>query len=158
MTQFDFTITHISGECKSFLLTDLLSRLNLSGENTVLSLGKNMRQPLLFFHQLCTGKLDAVDFNQGQVAAIELERRVSKEQFIETVRQAQKESEQVRVLKERQKSARSKQANVEVTDDQLNALSGGEILKTEGGYFGQIRNVKKPSLRLEREKRARNLK
>jgi THO complex subunit 2 len=39
------------------------------------------------------------------------------------------------------------EANVEVTDDQLFALSGGEILKTEGGYFGQIRNVKKPSMR-----------
>ena len=40
------------------------------------------------------------------------------------------------------------EANVEVTDDQLFALSGGEMLRTEGGYFGQIRNVKKPSSRL----------
>ena len=36
----------------------------------------------------------------------------------------------------------------EVTDDQLAALAGGELLRTEGGYFGQIRNVKKPSTRL----------
>ena len=36
------------------------------------------------------------------------------------------------------------EANEEVTDDQLAALAGGELLRTEGGYFGQIRNVKKP--------------
>ena len=40
------------------------------------------------------------------------------------------------------------EANMEVTEDQLNALAGGDILKTEGGYFGLIRNVKKPSMRL----------
>ena len=40
------------------------------------------------------------------------------------------------------------EANEEVTDDQLAALAGGELLRTEGGYFGQIRNVKKPSTRL----------
>ena len=39
------------------------------------------------------------------------------------------------------------EANEEVTDDQLAALAGGELLRTEGGYFGQIRNVKKPSTR-----------
>ena len=32
--------------------------------------------------------------------------------------------------------------------DKLAALAGGELLRTEGGYFGQIRNVKKPSTRL----------
>ena len=40
------------------------------------------------------------------------------------------------------------EANMEVTDDQLFALSGGDMLRTEGGYFGQIRNVKKPTARL----------
>ncbi|KAF7282444.1 hypothetical protein GWI33_002672 [Rhynchophorus ferrugineus] len=35
------------------------------------------------------------------------------------------------------------------TMDQLNALSGGELLKGEAGYFSQIRNTKKSSLRLK---------
>nr|CAB3266946.1 THO complex subunit 2-like [Phallusia mammillata] len=37
----------------------------------------------------------------------------------------------------------------EITSDQLEALAGGEILKAEGGYFGQIRNTKKSSNRLK---------
>ncbi|ESO04771.1 hypothetical protein HELRODRAFT_191720 [Helobdella robusta] len=36
----------------------------------------------------------------------------------------------------------------EVTDDQLMAMAGGELLKQEGGYFTQVRNTKKPSSRL----------
>ncbi|XP_046852760.1 THO complex subunit 2-like [Xenia sp. Carnegie-2017] len=36
----------------------------------------------------------------------------------------------------------------EVTMDQLEALSGGEMLRAEGGWFGQIRNTKKSSQRL----------
>lgn len=37
----------------------------------------------------------------------------------------------------------------EVTEDQLNAMSGGEMLKGEAGYFSQVRNTKKSSLRLK---------
>ncbi|CAB4019215.1 Hypothetical predicted protein [Paramuricea clavata] len=36
----------------------------------------------------------------------------------------------------------------EVTMDQIEALSGGEMLRAEGGWFGQIRNTKKSSQRL----------
>lgn len=37
----------------------------------------------------------------------------------------------------------------EMTDDQLLALSGGEVLKNEGGYFNQVRNTRKSSIRLK---------
>uniref|UniRef100_A0A8C5WF72 THO complex subunit 2 n=1 Tax=Leptobrachium leishanense TaxID=445787 RepID=A0A8C5WF72_9ANUR len=37
----------------------------------------------------------------------------------------------------------------EVTMEQLEAMTGGEQLKAEGGYFGQIRNTKKSSQRLK---------
>ncbi|XP_064608579.1 THO complex subunit 2-like isoform X2 [Liolophura sinensis] len=37
----------------------------------------------------------------------------------------------------------------EITDDQLEAMSGGELLKQEGGYFSQVRNTKKSSTRLK---------
>lgn len=44
-------------------------------------------------------------------------------------------------------------AGIEVTEemtmDQLEAMTGGEQLKAEGGYFGQIRNTKKSSQRLK---------
>uniref|UniRef100_A0A4X2LDQ8 THO complex subunit 2 n=1 Tax=Vombatus ursinus TaxID=29139 RepID=A0A4X2LDQ8_VOMUR len=46
-----------------------------------------------------------------------------------------------------------KMAGIEVTEEmtveQLEALTGGEQLKAEGGYFGQIRNTKKSSQRLK---------
>lgn len=41
------------------------------------------------------------------------------------------------------------EAAEEMTPDQLNALSGGELLKGEAGYFSQVRNTKKSSLRLK---------
>ncbi|XP_060532268.1 THO complex subunit 2 isoform X2 [Cylas formicarius] len=37
----------------------------------------------------------------------------------------------------------------DLTMDQLNAMSGGELLKGEAGYFSQVRNTKKSSLRLK---------
>lgn len=37
----------------------------------------------------------------------------------------------------------------EITDDQLEAMSGGELLRQEGGYFAQVRNTKKSSTRLK---------
>nr|XP_002128581.1 THO complex subunit 2-like [Ciona intestinalis] len=45
----------------------------------------------------------------------------------------------------------------EITTDQLEALAGGEILKAEGGYFGQIRNTKKSSNRLKEALLEQNL-
>ncbi|KAL3879965.1 hypothetical protein ACJMK2_032241 [Sinanodonta woodiana] len=37
----------------------------------------------------------------------------------------------------------------EITTDQLEAMSGGELLRQEGGYFAQVRNTKKSSTRLK---------
>ncbi|KAJ8298480.1 hypothetical protein KUTeg_025011 [Tegillarca granosa] len=37
----------------------------------------------------------------------------------------------------------------EITDDQLEAMAGGELLRQEGGYFAQVRNTKKSSTRLK---------
>ncbi|KAJ8978313.1 hypothetical protein NQ317_008185 [Molorchus minor] len=37
----------------------------------------------------------------------------------------------------------------DLTMDQLNAMAGGELLKAEAGYFSQVRNTKKSSLRLK---------
>jgi len=45
----------------------------------------------------------------------------------------------------------------EVTNDQLEALHGGELLKNEAGYFGQIRNTKKSSNRLKEALVSENL-
>ncbi|XP_048243407.1 THO complex subunit 2-like [Haliotis rufescens] len=37
----------------------------------------------------------------------------------------------------------------EITNDQLEAMTGGELLRQEGGYFAQVRNTKKSSTRLK---------
>lgn len=47
----------------------------------------------------------------------------------------------------------SKMSGIEATDqmtpEQLSALSGGDLLRQEGGYFNQVRNTRKSSLRLK---------
>jgi len=52
------------------------------------------------------------------------------------------------VLKEVVQKMSGVEANDEITPSQLEALAGGELLKAEGAYFGQIRNTRKPSMRL----------
>ncbi|XP_047126503.1 THO complex subunit 2 isoform X2 [Hydra vulgaris] len=52
------------------------------------------------------------------------------------------------VLKEVVQKMSGVEANDEITPQQLDALSGGELMKSEGAYFSQIRNTRKPSLRL----------
>ncbi|XP_028517932.1 THO complex subunit 2 isoform X2 [Exaiptasia diaphana] len=52
------------------------------------------------------------------------------------------------VLKEVVQKMSGLEISEEVTMSQLEALCGGELLKAEGGYFGQIRNTKKSSQRL----------
>lgn len=53
------------------------------------------------------------------------------------------------ILKEVVQKMSGIEVSEEVTKDQLEALGGGEVLKAEGGYFGQIRNTKKSSNRLK---------
>lgn len=40
-------------------------------------------------------------------------------------------------------------ASEEMTNEQLEAMAGGELLRNEAGYFGQVRNTKKSSQRLK---------
>lgn len=49
------------------------------------------------------------------------------------------------------------EAAEEMTVDQLNAMGGGELLKVEAGYFSQVRNTKKSSLRLKEAMAEHNL-
>ncbi|KAL1505772.1 hypothetical protein ABEB36_005256 [Hypothenemus hampei] len=53
------------------------------------------------------------------------------------------------ILKEVVQKMAGVEPNEDSTMDQLNAMSGGELLKAEAGYFSQIRNTKKSSFRLK---------
>lgn len=53
------------------------------------------------------------------------------------------------ILKEVVQKMAGVEPNEDSTVDQLYAMSGGELLKGEAGYFSQIRNTKKSSLRLK---------
>ena len=61
LSEFDFEIVHTSGALKSFLLCDLLSRLNLDQEvQRTFVMGRNNRDALCYFKNLKSGKLDKV--------------------------------------------------------------------------------------------------
>lgn len=53
------------------------------------------------------------------------------------------------VLKEIVQKMTGIETSEEMTDEQLEALSGGELLRSEGGSFNQVRNIKKSTLRLK---------
>ncbi|XP_074593972.1 THO complex subunit 2-like protein [Brevipalpus obovatus] len=53
------------------------------------------------------------------------------------------------ILKEIIQKMTGIEASEEVTNDQLSAMTGGELLKAEGGYFNQVRNTRKSSVRLK---------
>ncbi|XP_037040201.1 THO complex subunit 2 isoform X2 [Bradysia coprophila] len=53
------------------------------------------------------------------------------------------------ILKEVVQKMTGIEATEEMTLEQLNAMSGGELLRSEAGYFSQVRNTKKSSLRLK---------
>lgn len=53
------------------------------------------------------------------------------------------------VLKEIVNKMAGIEATDQMTNDQLAALSGGELLRQEGGYFNQVRNTRKSSIRLK---------
>ncbi|CAH1103884.1 unnamed protein product [Psylliodes chrysocephalus] len=69
-------------------------------------------------------------------------------QFVANQLKAQK-SLDLLILKEVVQKMAGVDAAEDLTMDQLNALAGGELLKSEAGYFSQIRNTKKSSLRLK---------
>ncbi|KAG8176346.1 hypothetical protein JTE90_003307 [Oedothorax gibbosus] len=53
------------------------------------------------------------------------------------------------ILKEVVQKMAGIEATEEMTSEQLEAMTGGELLRSEGGYFNQLRNVKKSSQRLK---------
>ena len=53
------------------------------------------------------------------------------------------------VLKEIVQKMTGIETSEEMTNEQLEALSGGELLRSEGGSFNQVRNIKKSTLRLK---------
>ncbi|GFQ66742.1 THO complex subunit 2 [Trichonephila clavata] len=53
------------------------------------------------------------------------------------------------ILKEVVQKMAGIEAAEEMTAEQLEAMTGGELLRSEGGYFNQLRNVKKSSQRLK---------
>lgn len=62
------------------------------------------------------------------------------------------------ILKEVVQKMTGIEATEEMTNaDQLNAMSGGELLRAEAGYFSQVRNTKKSSLRLKDALASNNL-
>ncbi|XP_066259419.1 THO complex subunit 2 isoform X1 [Euwallacea similis] len=69
-------------------------------------------------------------------------------QFVANQLKAQK-SLDLLILKEVVQKMAGVEPNEDSTVDQLYAMSGGELLKGEAGYFSQIRNTKKSSLRLK---------
>ncbi|KAJ8922768.1 hypothetical protein NQ315_007803 [Exocentrus adspersus] len=69
-------------------------------------------------------------------------------QYVANQLKAQK-SLDLLILKEVVQKMAGVDAAEDLTIDQLNAMGGGELLKAEAGYFSQVRNTKKSSLRLK---------
>lgn len=69
-------------------------------------------------------------------------------QFIANQLKAEK-SLDLLILKEIIQKMAGIEAAEEMTIEQLSAMSGGELLRAEGGYFNQVRNTRKSSVRLK---------
>ncbi|XP_014219414.1 THO complex subunit 2 isoform X2 [Copidosoma floridanum] len=69
-------------------------------------------------------------------------------QYVANMLKAQK-SLDLLILKEIVQKMAGIEASEELTADQLDAMAGGDLLRTEAGYFSQVRNTKKSSQRLK---------
>lgn len=69
-------------------------------------------------------------------------------QFVANQLKAEK-SLDLLILKEIVQKMAGIDATENMTNEQLEALTGGELLRAEGGYFNQVRNTKKSSMRLK---------
>ncbi|KAK5643842.1 hypothetical protein RI129_007687 [Pyrocoelia pectoralis] len=69
-------------------------------------------------------------------------------QYVANQLKAQK-SLDLLILKEIVQKMAGVESAEDLTIDQLNAMAGGELLKSEAGYFSQVRNTKKSSIRLK---------
>nr|XP_010340018.1 THO complex subunit 2 isoform X5 [Saimiri boliviensis boliviensis] len=76
-------------------------------------------------------------------------KRLSKEEDIRYWLSLEDKSFDLLILKEVVQKMAGIEITEEMTMEQLEAMTGGEQLKAEGGYFGQIRNTKKSSQRLK---------
>ncbi|KAF5285042.1 hypothetical protein FQR65_LT02355 [Abscondita terminalis] len=77
-------------------------------------------------------------------------------QYVANQLKAQK-SLDLLILKEIVQKMAGVEVSEDLTMDQLNALAGGELLKSEAGYFSQVRNTKKSSIRLKEAMADENL-
>ncbi|KAF2879485.1 hypothetical protein ILUMI_26680 [Ignelater luminosus] len=77
-------------------------------------------------------------------------------QYVANQLKAQK-SLDLLILKEIVQKMAGVEAAEDLTMEQLNAMAGGELLKAEAGYFSQVRNTKKSSLRLKEAMSEQNL-
>ncbi|XP_066999560.2 THO complex subunit 2 isoform X2 [Anabrus simplex] len=77
-------------------------------------------------------------------------------QYVANQLKAQK-SLDLLILKEIVQKMAGIEAAEEMTTEQLEAMAGGELLKGEAGYFSQVRNTKKSSLRLKEALSEHNL-
>ncbi|XP_022903408.2 THO complex subunit 2 [Onthophagus taurus] len=77
-------------------------------------------------------------------------------QYVANQLKAQK-SLDLLILKEIVQKMAGIEAAEDLTVEQLNAMAGGELLKAEAGYFSQVRNTKKSSLRLKEAMADQNL-
>ena len=98
ISKYDFTIEHISGKCKSFLLSDLLSRRNLDYNQKILQLGKNFRQPLLYLKDLVTGKMDKITDTEQKVNVIQMRIPPNQNELVQDIYRAQIKSEQIQKI------------------------------------------------------------
>lgn len=69
-------------------------------------------------------------------------------QFVANRLKAQ-QSQDLLILKEIVQKMAGIEAAEEITQDQLEAMAGGELLKGEAGYFSQVRNTRRSSARLK---------
>lgn len=110
VSQFEFTIEHISGTAPPFLIVDLLSRLNASSTD-YLSLGKSMRKPILFLKNLRN------EIQSLSIAAVRLTKTIEPSVIVEVVKNAQKDSKQMELIKERQLDKRTARTTISIKGD-----------------------------------------
>ena len=103
LRNFEFEIMHQSGEHPSFILTDLLSRRNIIPRNKILTLGSKSKEPLIFIHDLLTGKMDPVidDKRTSKVFKIDYKTMPKKHELWTEIKWAQQESRRIQDLKDR---------------------------------------------------------
>lgn len=124
-------LTSLSYDVLGYCLVEALSRVDMKHDGTSLSL---WLQSLANFCGAIYKKYN-----------IELSGLL---QYVANQLKAQK-SLDLLILKEVVQKMAGIEAAEEMTNDQLKALCGGEQLRSEAGYFAQVRNTKKSSQRLK---------